>query len=77
MTRAKFKCSEIAEREGWGEFKKVYAAKLHVVHGGSEENKAFFAATPSGSIEVGTMQQGLFEVGKEYYVDFTPCEVQA
>lgn len=40
----------------------------------SPENKAFFEATPSGSIELNTVRQGVieaFEIGQEYYVDFT------
>lgn len=38
------------------------------------ENGKFFAATPSGRIELGVMNLDaakLFEIGKEYYVDFT------
>lgn len=41
---------------------------------GSEENKAFYSATPGGQIrleviDVETASQ--FEAGKEYFVDFT------
>lgn len=48
---------------------------------GSEENKAFAAASPSGNfnmnIEAGMPAQDAFEVGvsKSYYLDFTLAEV--
>ncbi len=45
------------------------------VTSGSEENKAFFKWTPSGSIQFGTGNKAAtsqFEVGKDYYVDFSP-----
>jgi hypothetical protein len=75
MVRCKFKCHEVTKRVGWGGNPFVYAAKLTVVTDQtSEENKAFFAATPSGSLEVGTVKQDVFEVGREYYVDLTPVE---
>lgn len=41
------------------------------------ENKAFWDATPSGKIEMWINNPGgfaTFEVGKEYYVDFTPAD---
>lgn len=71
MVRAKFKCTSVAKREGWGENKFVYAAEFHAVSSGGPENQAFFAATPSGKIELSTVKEDHFEVGKEYYVDFT------
>ena len=74
MTRAKFTCTEVAKRNGWGEFKYLYSAKLMPVTGGSDENKTFFAATPSGLIEMSTIKEDHFEVGKTYYVDFTEVE---
>lgn len=75
--RAKFKCISITEREGWGGVKIMRDVKMSPVTGGSDENKKFFASTPSGELTVGctnveATQQ--FEVGKEYYVDFTPAE---
>ena len=71
MTRAKFKCNEVAKRTGWGENLVMYAAKFNVVSGDNEENKAFFASTPGGTIEINTIREDHFEVGQEYYVDFT------
>lgn len=41
------------------------------------ENRKFWDATPQGSIELGVINQeawSAFELGKEYYVDFTPAE---
>jgi len=74
QTRAKFTCNEISKRTGWGVHKFLYAAKFSAVTGSSEENQTFFAATPSGSIEVSTVREDHFEVGKTYYVDFIAAE---
>lgn len=71
VTRAKFTCNEVSKRIGWGGNAFVYAAKFSVVTSGSDENKQFFASTPGGSIEVSTVKEDHFEVGKSYYVDFT------
>ena len=41
------------------------------------ENKAFWDSSPSGSIQLGVVNQGAweqFKLGAEYYVDFTPAE---
>lgn len=72
--RAKFTCTEVSKRTGWGEHKFIYAAKFNAVTGNSDENKTFFAATPLGSIEVLTVKEDHFEVGKTYYIDFIPSE---
>jgi hypothetical protein len=40
------------------------------------ENSKFWRATPSGKLELGTINPEAwqnFEIGKEYYVDFTPA----
>lgn len=40
------------------------------------ENSKFFAATPSGQLMLGVVNEKAaeqFEVGKEYYLDFTPA----
>ena len=50
---------------------------LHPVMTGSEENKVFWNATPSGDITMYITNPAAFrafEVGKEYYVDFTRVE---
>lgn len=51
---------------------------MNAVASGSEENKAFSDATPSGSISMQIAKdkpsQELFETGKSYFVDFTVAE---
>lgn len=49
---------------------------LEVVTTGSVENDQFFKWTPSGRIDMGTVNQQAFEQfkeGEEFYVDFTPA----
>lgn len=44
----------------------------------NHENHKFWGATPCGSIELGTVNPEAwkqFELGKEYYVDFTPADI--
>lgn len=62
---------------------KMYSGKigttveLSPVMSGSEENKKFYDASPSGKIELGIMNPeaaAAFEIGKEYYIDFTSAE---
>lgn len=70
MTRAKFTVvSKTQTLDGF---------RVHMlpVTSGSEENKAFYEWTPSGSIDLGTINPVAaeqLELGKEYYVDFTPA----
>ena len=74
--RAKFKVESITRKRGWGDIKEVHDVDLTPVCSGSEENKKFFAATPSGSIRLTCANAAAtdqFELGKEYYVDFTPA----
>lgn len=74
MTRAKFRCTEISKKSGWGDNSSgfVYDAKFQAVYGdGSKENETFFAATPSGNITLSTLRADHFKVGQMYYVDFT------
>ena len=69
--RAKFKVTEKAITEA-GE-----RIKLQPVTGGSPENESFFKWTPYGEISMGTVNSEAakqFEVGKEYYIDFTRVE---
>lgn len=72
--RAKFKCIEVTKRQSWSDTKLLYAAKFSPVTQGSEENKRFYDATPSGHIELATYKEDLFQVGAEYYIDFTKAE---
>ena len=75
-TRAKFTCVSVTKSKHWNqaEHEFNYAAKFNVVMGNSEENKKFFAATPSGTIEISTIVSDEFEPGKDYFIDFTICE---
>jgi hypothetical protein len=74
--RAKFKCCDISNSSSNTD-ENGKTVKLEPVIDGSEENKSFFRWTPSGSISmfcVNTEANKQFEVGKEYFVDFTPAE---
>ena len=74
MVRCKFQCTNILpvqDVNGKEEGKRIYLAPVTC---GSEENKQFFAYTPYGTVDFGTVNAEAakqFEVGKEYYVDFT------
>lgn len=68
MVRAKFVCTGVEKAGGVG---------LMAVYGDSEENKKFFQATPYGELHMGILNPdalSLFEVGKEYYIDFSKVE---
>ena len=75
--RAKFTVNSIT-RAKWGE-QEVQTIKLSPVYGNGDpehENTKFWQASPSGSIELGTVNEAAarqFELGKEYYIDFTPA----
>jgi len=71
VCRAKVKCVAVTQREGWGKVPIVFHAEFAFVSGGSEENKAFWEATPSGTLKLDCTHTQFFEVGKEYYLDFT------
>lgn len=69
--RAKFKVQSVTEQEGG-----LKTATLHPVTSGSPENAEFFKWTPSGSIQLGTLNPAAaaqFVPGKEFYVDFEPA----
>ena len=72
--RAKFKVQEISQRDG---YQPTHVIKLYPVTNGSPENESFYRFTPSGLIELAVVNDQTaknFELGKEYYVDFTPAE---
>lgn len=75
MVRAKFRVEVIeAETETTGG-----RIILHAVYdeNPNSENGKFFKYTPAGQIDLSTVNQSAleeFEVGKEYYVDFTQAE---
>lgn len=75
MVRAKFKVDSIqpgniTDSEG-------KSITLSPVISGSKENEDFYRWTPGGQILLSTINEAAaaqFEVGKEFYVDFTPAE---
>lgn len=72
--RAKFKCYSINRLLHWNGKEEIQSISLSPVLGDSKENKKFYAATPSGDIKLNTINiesAKYFELGKEYYVDFT------
>ena len=79
--RAKFSCTSVTKQmggkynpEGKYESGVVYDYKFQAVVGGTDENKSFFASTPSGQISLSAVRDDLFEIGKEYYLDFSLAE---
>jgi len=71
MVRAKFKCDS-KEKSGDG-----FQLHFSAVTTGSVENDSFFKWTPSGQLSMGTINETAaaeFEVGKEYYLDFSPAK---
>lgn len=74
--RAKFKCIQVLESTDSGGPKSI---QLGAVVDDSPENKEFFRWTPYGRIEIGCVNEAAskkFEVGREYYVDFTQIDSQ-
>ncbi len=70
--RAKFKCTSVTKQEDWSKQHPFqYSYKFSVVTSGSKENETFWKYTLSGTIDISAIRDDLFEVGKEYYVDFT------
>lgn len=70
-TRAKFKCTEVVHQVGG------IRVKMAPVTATNPENTEFFTMTPSGSLEMGIVNQkliGEFKPGMEFYLDFTPAE---
>jgi hypothetical protein len=75
MTRAKFYVYSKTVFSG-NEYVQV---TFQPVTSGSPENDNFFKWTPSGKLEMSIKPEvaELFEVGKSYYLDFSPAIVQA
>jgi hypothetical protein len=78
MVRAKFRVSSYETFLDRGE--ELRSIKFNVVVDGSPENKEFFKWTPSGQIQLGTLNRKAWEqfpLGSEMYVDFTPAAKEA
>lgn len=74
--RAKFRVISVTRSAGWNGVKEMHTVKLQPVAGGSEENSRFYGSTPSGSIDIGMVLESVgkqFDIGQEFYVDFTPA----
>jgi hypothetical protein len=72
--RAKFKLDR-HETTLYGK-DEVRTLEFSVATADSEENKRFFKYTPYGTVKLGILNKEAwehFELGKEYYVDFTPA----
>lgn len=71
--RAKFRCNSVTD---FGD-RNGRLVKLSPVTSGSEENKGFWNATPSGTLEMHINNEHAAEqfiAGKSYYLDFTPAD---
>ena len=67
MVRAKFRCDSVKTNSWSKEF------EFSPVVGNSPENETFFKTTPTGKIVLNVKNEGVnFEIGKEYYIDFSP-----
>jgi hypothetical protein len=79
MVRTKFYVSTLTKQKMGQQGEIGAVIKLNPVMSGSDENEKFYRYSPSGSIELGTVNEEAakqFEIGKEYYVDFNPAVVQ-
>lgn len=75
VCRAKFVCQGVTKRKHWNQDKGfLYDATFTPVTTGSEEDKAFWEATPAGSLSLSTIKADFFEPGKSYYLDFIVAE---
>lgn len=55
----------------------VYANDSPTVYARNHENTKFWSATPSGTVELAMINPEAwehFKLGREYYLDFSPCE---
>lgn len=78
--RAKFKIDSISRHAGWNGNKEHHMVKLSPVTSGSEENKAFYAASPGGSMDLTVVKPEVFagfSPGDEFYIDITPAKPSA
>lgn len=75
--RCKFLVQSVTRSKNWDRSKPdLFTVKLGVVSSGSPENAAFYASTPSGSIEFSSINESAalsLPLGEEVYVDITPA----
>lgn len=72
--RCKVRCTNVGQVTGWGGGDVQWNYKFYPVTDGSEENKTLWKYTPSGTFEFQCVNNVGFEIGKEYYLDFTLAE---
>lgn len=75
--RAKFKCWSIQHNYSHSPTASAAQITLTPVFGNEGENASWSQATPSGKIEMlitNPAAIAAFELGKDYYIDFTPAE---
>jgi hypothetical protein len=80
MVRAKFYVSSIKKVGAMRSTDIGTVVEMLPVTSGSAENEQFYKWTPGGKLELATVNDEAakqFEVGKEYYIDFTPANEQA
>jgi len=68
--RAKFYCASKIEQV-YPKEAPLCSYVFHLVASGNAENKAVFESSPAGKLELASADGNLFEIGKEYYLDFT------
>lgn len=82
MVRAKFKVDSITRTKYSGN-DEMYTVKLSPVYANGDpehENSKFWKYTPSGVIELGTVNASAaeyFKLGEEYYIDFTHAKAES
>lgn len=86
--RCKFRCNEVTKSantrseqvDGVWTNKPItlYGVKMTPVYSDKpdSENKKFWEFTPSGIFEMQAIHEGMFEPGKEYYIDITPADAE-
>lgn len=79
MVRAKFRVNDIQHSlDGQGEpYSEMVQLNPVYSNDPQSENRQFWDATPAGTLTMWINNKaafGLFERGKEYYLDFTPAE---
>ena len=72
-TRCKFRCIE-ARNQPADDGTPNVEVTLTVVGGDTPENKKFFRYTPGGVLRFYSLRREVFELNKEYYVDFTEAD---
>ncbi|MBY5763641.1 hypothetical protein HFO06_11130 [Rhizobium leguminosarum] len=76
VVRAKFQCMSITYFAHGGPFNQA-EIRFNAIYGTGEENKSWSKWTPSGELKMMVTNPSAieaFELGKSYYLDFTPAD---